>query len=104
MDIKALREQLGMTQPEFANHVGVSARTIARWEQSGTQMTLPQLKARIAEKCREESENEDKLEIFKEVLSMITNQRQHLTVMKVGKAMGLSLEDVIQAFDDANVF
>ncbi|MGI9526965.1 MAG: helix-turn-helix domain-containing protein [Weeksellaceae bacterium] len=103
MDIKAIRNQLGMTQSEFANHVGVSVRTIIRWEQSGTQ-PLPHFKTRIIEMCREESESEDKLELFKEVLCMVTNQRQHLTVMKVGKAMGLSLEDVIQAFDDANVF
>jgi transcriptional regulator with XRE-family HTH domain len=30
--IRGLREEMGLTQPEFANRVGVAIRTIARWE------------------------------------------------------------------------
>ena len=32
MDIKAIREKLGLTQEEIAHKLGVSWGTIARWE------------------------------------------------------------------------
>lgn len=45
--LKKLRDELGMTQEDFSRSIGVSLRTVTRWE-SGVNVpsfTLPQLKA-----------------------------------------------------------
>lgn len=45
--LKQLRDQLGMSQEDFGRAIGISVRTVSRWE-SGTNVpsfTLPQLKA-----------------------------------------------------------
>lgn len=34
--LKTLREMLGLTQPQFANLLGVSLRTVSRWETGGS--------------------------------------------------------------------
>ena len=40
-DLRRLRQLLGMTQKEFADFVGVSKRTVERWEYSDDQITGP---------------------------------------------------------------
>ncbi|MBD2069537.1 helix-turn-helix transcriptional regulator [Leptolyngbya sp. FACHB-671] len=45
--LKKLREELGMSQEEFARQIGTSARTISRWEtgDSVPSFTIAQMKA-----------------------------------------------------------
>lgn len=38
-DVKELREALGLTQEEFARMLGVSARTVSRWERGESEPT-----------------------------------------------------------------
>jgi len=40
-DVKAIREQIGLSQQEFANLLGVSKRTLAGWEQGRRRLTGP---------------------------------------------------------------
>ncbi|MFQ3618990.1 MAG: helix-turn-helix transcriptional regulator [Cyanobacteriota bacterium] len=48
--LKKLREEFGMSQEEFARHIGTSARTISRWEtgDSVPSFTIAQMKALYA--------------------------------------------------------
>jgi len=54
MDIKKLRKELGLTQVEFAERLGVASMTVKRWE-AGTarpsQLALRQL-CRLARKVK----------------------------------------------------
>jgi transcriptional regulator with XRE-family HTH domain len=45
--LKKLREEMGMSQEEFARRIGTSARTISRWEtgESVPSFTIAQMKA-----------------------------------------------------------
>ncbi len=45
--LKKLREEMGMSQEEFAHRIGTSARTISRWEtgESVPPFTIAQMKA-----------------------------------------------------------
>ncbi|MGF1493304.1 MAG: helix-turn-helix domain-containing protein [Microcoleaceae cyanobacterium] len=45
--LKKLREELGMSQEEFARQIGTSARTISRWERGDSvpSFTIAQMKA-----------------------------------------------------------
>ena len=45
--LKKLREELGMSQEEFARQIGTSARTISRWEtgENVPSFTISQMKA-----------------------------------------------------------
>ena len=43
--VRELREQLGMTQLEMANEIGVTPNTIARWERGASKPTPIALKA-----------------------------------------------------------
>ena len=36
LDIKAIRIESGLTQPEFAKRLGVTTRTVQNWEAGGT--------------------------------------------------------------------
>lgn len=40
MDIKSIREGLGLTQEEFARKIGVSWSTVARWERGKAKPSL----------------------------------------------------------------
>jgi putative transcriptional regulator len=42
-DVKALRQQLGLTQPELAREIGTTTNTIWRWEH-GVQAISPPYK------------------------------------------------------------
>ena len=44
-ELRAIRGRLKLTQAEFAELVGVSANTVARWERD--EMTMRQRKARL---------------------------------------------------------
>jgi putative transcriptional regulator len=48
--LKKLREEMGMSQEEFARRIGTSARTISRWEtgDSVPSFTIAQMKALYA--------------------------------------------------------
>lgn len=48
MDIKQIRIEMGLSQEEFAHKLGVSVRTVSRWE---TRETKP---SRMAQKLLEE--------------------------------------------------
>lgn len=45
--LKQLREEFGMSQEEFARHIGTSARTVSRWEAGDNipTFTIAQMKA-----------------------------------------------------------
>ncbi len=45
--LKALRAELGMSQEDFGRSIGVSARTVSRWEAGDTlpTFTISQMKA-----------------------------------------------------------
>jgi len=45
--LKKLREEMGMSQEDFARRIGTSARTISRWEtgESVPSFTIAQMKA-----------------------------------------------------------
>ena len=45
--LKQLRDELGMSQEDFGRIIGVSVRTVSRWEVGANvpSFTLPQLKA-----------------------------------------------------------
>lgn len=43
-DVKVLREGLGLTQEELARLIGVSARTVSRWENGESEPTALALK------------------------------------------------------------
>lgn len=45
--LKKLREELDMSQEEFGRHIGVSARTVSRWEagDSTPTFTVAQMKS-----------------------------------------------------------
>jgi DNA-binding transcriptional regulator YiaG len=45
--LKRLRDELGMSQEEFARYIGTSARTVSRWESGDTMpnFTIRQMKA-----------------------------------------------------------
>lgn len=43
-DVKGLREALGLPQEEFARLIGVSARTVSRWENGESEPTALALK------------------------------------------------------------
>lgn len=43
-DVKALREGLGLTQEELARLIGVSGRTVSRWETGDSEPTALALK------------------------------------------------------------
>lgn len=43
-DVKGLREGLGLTQEELARLIGVSARTVSRWENGESEPTALALK------------------------------------------------------------
>ena len=38
-EVKAFRDELGLTQEQFARRYGVSLRTVRRWEQSNPSFT-----------------------------------------------------------------
>lgn len=38
--LKAVREELGMSQQEFATKIGVSTTSISRWERGASEMSL----------------------------------------------------------------
>lgn len=45
--LKKLRDELGMSQEELARHLGISSRTVSRWEAGDNvpTFTIPQIKA-----------------------------------------------------------
>ena len=44
LDIKAIRIESGLTQPEFAKRLGVTTRTVQNWEAGGT---IPETKREL---------------------------------------------------------
>lgn len=44
LDIKAIRMESGLTQPEFAKRLGVTTRTVQNWEAGGT---IPETKREL---------------------------------------------------------
>lgn len=57
--IKGLRGRLGMTQEQFAQHLGVTYSTVNHWE-NGKRVPLPFLVKRLLEIKQELDENESK--------------------------------------------
>ena len=54
LDVKALRERLGLTQQELASAVGVQPNTVARWERGELRISAPMLDRLedVANACR----------------------------------------------------
>lgn len=61
IDVRALREALGMTQEEFARAVGVSFTTVSRWER-GRGTPSPLALRRLAELRDQLSDQESRPE------------------------------------------
>ena len=58
-DVKGLRQQLGMTQAELAQAIGVQTATVARWEQ-GIMKPSPMAVTQLQRMARQARRGKDK--------------------------------------------
>lgn len=59
-ELKRLREQIGLSQPEFAAELGVHPMTVSRWERG--ERGIPEPVARLAERLARERKQRDRKE------------------------------------------